>query len=106
MAIKAIITRVIEDNIIIHIEIFLKVIATDNLEVEAMAKTEAIITAVVMVGLIIEAILIINIISIMVMMMNARQTNMVHVVFYVVAIITLPNIALRGSMASMILWKR
>ena len=62
MAIKAIITRVIKDFIIIHIEIFLKVIATDNLEAEAMA--EAIIMTVVMVGLTIEAMLITNIISI------------------------------------------
>ena len=106
MAIKAIITRVIEDFIIIHIEISLKVIAMDNLEVEAMAKAEAIIVAVVTVGLIIEAMLIINIISIMVMMMSTRQTNMVHHVLYVVAIITLQNIVLKGSMTSMILWKR
>ena len=106
MAIKAIITRVIEDFNIIHVEIFLKVIATDNLEVEAVAEAEAIIVAMVVVGLIIKAMLIINIISIMVMMMNTRQTNMVHLVLYVVAIITLPNIALRGSTTSMILWKR
>ena len=106
MTIKVIITRVIEDFILIHIEIFLKVIATDNLEVEAVAEAEAIITAMVTVGLITEAMLIINIISIMVMMMNTRQTNMVHPVFYAVAIITLPNIALKGSMTSMILWKR
>ena len=105
-AIKAIITRVIGDFIIIHVEISLKVIATDNLEVEAMAVAEAIIAAMVMVGLIIEAMLIINIISIMVIMMSTRQTNMVHHLLYVVAIITLPNIALKGSMASMILWKR
>ena len=38
MAIKAIITRVIEDFIIIHIEISLKVIVADNLEAEAIAK--------------------------------------------------------------------
>ena len=106
MAIKAIITRVIEDFIIIHVEISLKVIAMDNLEVEAMAEAEAIIAAMVMVGLIIEAMVIINIISIMVMMMSTRQTNTVHHVHYVVAIITLPNIALKGSMTSMILWKR
>ena len=106
MAIKAIITRVIEDFIIIHIEISLKVIAMDNLEVEAMAKGEAIIAAVVVVGLIIKAMLIINIISTMVMMMSTRQTNMVHLVLYVVVMITLPNIALKGSMTSMILWKR
>ena len=39
-AIKAIITRVIEDFIIIHVEISLKVIATDNLEVEAMRQRQ------------------------------------------------------------------
>ena len=106
MAIKAIITRVIQDLIIIHVEISPKVIAMDNLEAEAMAEAEAITAAMVTVGLIIEAMLIINIISIMVMMMSTRQTNMVHCVLYAVAIITLPNIVLKGSMTSMILWKR
>ena len=97
-AIKAIITRVIEDFIIVHIEISLKVIAMDNLEVEAIAEAEATTTAVVTVGLIIEAMLTINIISIMVMMMSTRQTNTVHHVLYVVVILTLPNIVLKGSM--------
>ena len=106
MAIKAIITRVIEHFIIIHIETSLKVIAMDNLEAEAMAEAEAIIVAMVTVGLIIKAMLIINIISITVMMMSTRQTNMVHHVLYVVATITLPNIVLKGSMTLMILWKR
>ena len=105
-AIKAIITRVIKDFIIIHVEIFLKVIDMDSLEVEAMAEAEVIIIAVVMVGPIIEVMLIINIISIMVMMMSTRWTNMAHLVLYVVAIITPPNIAVRESMTSMILWKR
>ena len=91
MAIKAIITRVIEDFIIIHVEISLKVIAMDNLEVEAMAEAEATTTPVVVVGLIFEAMLTINIISIMVMMMSTRQTNIVHHVLYAVATITLPN---------------
>ena len=104
-AIKPIITRAIEDFIITHVEIFLRVIATADLEVEAMAKAEAIIAAVVTVGLI-EVMLTINTISIMVMMMSTRQTNMVHHVHYVAAIITLPNIASRESMTSMILWKR
>ena len=75
----------------------------DNLEVEAMAEAEAIIVAMVAVGLIIEAMLIINITSIMVMMMSTRQTNIIHLVLYVVDIITLPNIALRESMTSIIL---
>ena len=105
-AIKAIITRVIEDFIIIHIEISLKVIVVNNLEAEAVAEAEAITTAMVAVGLIIEAMLIINIISIMAMMMSTRQTNTVHHVLYAVDIITLPNIVLKGSMTSMILWKR
>ena len=105
-AIKAIITRVIKDFIIIHVEISLKVIATVNLEAEAMAEAEAITTVMVTVGLIIEAMPIINIISIMVMMTSTRQINMVHHVLYAVAIITLPNIVLKGSMTSTILWKR
>ena len=103
MAIKAIITRVIDDFSIIHIETSLKVIAMDSLEAEAVAEAEAITAAMVAVGLIIEAMLIINIISIMVIMMSTRQTNMVHHVLYAVAIITLPNIVLKGSMTSMIL---
>ena len=49
-AIKAIISRVIEDFIIIHVEISLKVIAMDNLEAEAMAEAEATTTAMVAVG--------------------------------------------------------
>ena len=106
MAIKVIITKVIEDFIIIHVEISLKVIVMDNLEAEAVAEAEAITTAMVAVGTIIEATLMINIISIMVMMMSTRQTNTVHHVLYAVAIITLPNIVLKGSMTSMILWKR
>ena len=103
-AIKAIITRVIEDSIIIHIEISLKVIAMVNLEAEAVAMAEAI--TMVMVGPIIEAMLIINIISIMFIMMSTRWINTVHHALYVVATITLPNIALKESMISMILWKR
>ena len=106
MAIKAIITRAIEDFIITHIEIFPRVIAMANLEAEAVAEAEAIIMAMVTEDLIIKVMLTINTISIMVMMMSTRQTNMVHLVHYVVAIITPPSIASRESMTSMILWKR
>ena len=106
MAIKATITRVIEDSIILHAEISLKVIVTVNQEVEAVAVAEAITKVVVMVGLIIEAMLITNIISIMFMMMSTRWINMVHHMLYAVAIITLPNIVLKESTISMILWKR
>ena len=98
MAIKATITRVIEDSIILHAEISLNVIVTVNQEVEAMAMAEAITKVVVMVGLIIEAMIITNIISIMFTMMSTRWINMVHHVLYAVAIITLPNIALKESM--------
>ena len=104
--IKAIITRAIEDSIITHIEISLKVIAMAILEVEAVAETEEIIAAMVTVGLIIEVMLIINTISIMVMIMSTRRSNMVHHVHHVVDIITLLNIVSRKSMTSMILWKR
>ena len=71
-----------------------------------MAMAEAITMVMVAVGPIIEAMLAINIISIMFMMMSTRQINTVHHVLYVVVIITLPNIVLKESMASMILWKR
>ena len=105
-AIKTIITRTIEDFIITHVEISLTVIAMPIPEAEAVAEAEAIIVAVVKVGPIIEVMPTTNTISIMVMMMSTRQTNMVHHVHYAVAIITLPNIASRESMTSMILWKR
>ena len=105
-AIKTIITRAIEDSIITHAEIYLRVIAMLYLKLEAMAKAEAIIMAVVMVGLIIEVMLTINTISIMVMMMSTRKINMVHHVPYVVATITPLSIVSKESMISMILWKR
>ena len=98
MAIKATITRVIKDFITLHAEIFLKVIVTVNQEAEAMAMAGAITEVMVTVGPIIEAMLITNIISIMFMMMSTRQINMVHHALNVVAIITLPNIALKESM--------
>ena len=106
MVFKAIITRVIEVSIIIHIEISLKITAMVNQEAEAVAVAEAITMVVVVVGPIIEAMLIINIISIMFMMMSTRWINMVHHALYVVVIITLPNIVLKESMISTILWKR
>ena len=104
--IKAIIIRVIKDSIILHVEISLKVIVTVNQGAEAVAMVEVITMVVVMVGPIIKAMLITNIISIMLMMMNTRWINTVHHALYVVAIITLPNIVLKESMISMILWKR
>ena len=106
MVIKAIITRVIEDFIIIHVETSLKVIVTVNQEAEAMAMVGAITVVMVMVGPIIQAMLVTNIISIMFMMMSTRWINMVHHALYVVNIIILPNIVLKESMISMILWKR
>ena len=67
---------------------------------------EVITVDAVMVGPIIEVTLTTNTISIMVMMMSTRQTNMVHHVHYVVVITTSLNIVLRENMISMILWKR
>ena len=103
---QAIATRAIKDFIITHVEIFPRVISMANLEAEVMAEAEAIIMAMVMEGLVIEVMLTTNTISIMVIMMSMRQTNMAHLVLYVVATITLPKIASRESMTSMILWKR
>ena len=102
--IKAIITRVTEDFIIIHVEISLKVIVTVNQEAEAMAMAEAITMVSVAVGPIIKAMLITNIISIMFMMMSTRWINMAHHALYAVVIITLPNTVLKESMISMTLW--
>ena len=104
--IKTIITRVIEDSIIIHVEISLKAIVMVNQGAEAMAVVEVITAVMVQVGPIIEAMLITNIISIMLMMMNTRWINTIHHTLYAVAIITLPNIVLKESTISMILWKR
>ena len=106
MVIKAIIKRVIEDFIIIYVEISLKVIVTVNQGAEAEAMAEAITTVGVMVGPIIKAMLITNIISIMFMMMSTRWINTVNHALYVVAIITPSNTVLKESMISMILWKR
>ena len=77
-----------------------------NLEAEAVVVAEVITMDVVAVGPITEVMLTTNTISIMVMMMSTRQTNMVHHVHYVVVITTPLNIVLRENMISMILWKR
>ena len=77
-----------------------------NLEAEAVVMAEIITADVVVVGLIIEAIITTNTISIMVMMMSTRQINMVHHVHYAVAIITPPNIVLRENMILMTLWRK
>ena len=104
--IKVIITKVIEVYIITHTETSNRVIIMANLEAEAMVMAEVITMAVATAGQIIEVMLTTNTISIMVMMMSTRQTNMVHHMHYVVAITTRLNIVLRENMISMILWKR
>ena len=106
IAIKVIITKVIEVYIITHAEISNRAIIMVNLEAEAMVKAEVITMDTVAVGPIIEATLTTNTISIMVMMMSTRQINMAHQVHYVVDITTPLNIVLRESMILMILWKR
>ena len=106
MAIKATIIRVIKDFIVLHAEISPKVIVMVNQEAEAEVMAEAIAEVVVMVGPIIEAMLITNTISTMFIMMSTRRISMVHHMLYAVVIITLPNIALKESMISMILCKR
>ena len=105
IAIMAIITKVIVVYTITHIETFNKVIIMANLEAEAVIMAEVITMDVVTVGPIIEGITT-NTISIMVMMMCTRQTNMVHHVHYVVAITTPPNIVLRKNMILMMLWRK
>ena len=89
-----------------HIQIINKVTIMANSEAEAMVVAEVITVDIVMVGLIIKAITTINTISIMVMMMSTRLINMVHRVHHAVAIITPPNIVLRGNMILMTLWRK
>ena len=103
---KVIITKAIMVYIITHIEIINKVIIIANSEAETVVMAEVITADVVTVGLIIEAITIINTISIMVMMMSTRQINMAHHVHYVAAIITPSNIVLRENMILMTLWRK
>ena len=103
---KVSITKAIMVYIITHIEIINKVIIMANLEAEAMVMAEVITMDIVTVGLIIEAITIINTISIMVMLMSTRWINMAHHVHYVAAIITPPNIVLRENMILMTLWRK
>ena len=106
IAIKVIITKVIEVYIITHAENSNRAIIMANLEAEAMVTAELITMDAVAAGPIIKVTLTTNTISIMVMMMSTRQTNMVHHVHYTVVITTPLNIVLRENMISMILWKR
>ena len=106
IAIKLIITKAIEVYIITHAETSNKAIIMANSEAEAMVMAEVITVAIVMAGPIIKVILTTNTISIMVMMMSTRQTNMALHAHYAVVIITTLNILLRKNMISMILWRR
>ena len=99
IAIKLIITKVIEVYIITHAEISNRAIIMANLEAEAVVVAEVITMDTVMVGPIIK-VTTTNTISIMVMMMSTRQVNMAHHVHYAVVITTPLN------MISMTLWKR
>ena len=103
IAIKVIITKVIEVYIITHAEISNRAIIMVNLEAEAMVMAEVITMDAVVVGPIIKVTLTTNTISIMVMMMSTRQINMAHHVHYAVVITTPLNIVLRENMISMIL---
>ena len=106
MGTKAMITKVLEVYTITHIEISNRAIITASLEAEAVVMAEVITMVTVTAGPTIKVMLTTNTISIMVMMMNTRQINMVHHVHYAVVITTLLNIVLRENMISMILWKR
>ena len=103
---KVIITKAIVVYITTHIETINKVTIMANLEAEAMVMAEVITMDTVVAGKIIEAITIINTISIMVTMMSTSLINMAHHVHYVVAIITPPNIVLGESMTLMTSWKK
>ena len=99
--IEAITTKTIIAYTTTHMEAIYRVIIMANLEAEAVIIVEVITMDAITAGLIIEAITIINSISIMVMMMTTSLINMAHDVHYVVAIIIPPNIILRESMILM-----
>ena len=96
--IKVITTKAVVVYTTTHIETINRVTIMANLEAEAMVMVEVITVDAVTAGLIIEAITIINTISIMVIMMIISLINMAHHVHYVVAIFIPPNIVLRESM--------
>ena len=89
-----------------HIEAINRVTIMANLEAEPMVAVEVITVDAVTAGLIIQAITIINTITIIVMMMTTRLINMAHYVHYVVAIIIPQNIVLRENMILMIEWRK
>ena len=105
IAIKAIITKVIEVYIISHAEISNRAIIIINLEAEAVVVAEIITMDTVTVGPIIK-VTTTNSISIMVIMMSTRQINMACHVYYAVVITTPLHIVLRENTISMLLWKR
>ena len=76
IAIKVIITKVIEVYIITHAEVSNRAVIMANLEAEAMVMAEVITIDAVVVGPIIKVTTTTNTISIMVMMMSTRQINM------------------------------
>ena len=96
--IKVITTKAIMVYTTTHTEAINRVIIMANLEMEAVVTAEAITMDAVTAGLIIEAITIINTISIIVLMITTSLINMAHHVHYVVAIIIPPNIVLRENM--------
>ena len=96
--IKTITTKAIMVYTTTHIEAIIRAVIMANLEAEAMVMVEVITVDVVTAGLIIEAIITINTISIMVMMMTTSLINMAHHVHYMVAITIPPNIVLRENM--------
>ena len=105
IAIKVIITKVIEVYIITHAEISNRAIIMANLEAEAVVMAEVITVDTVAVGPIIKVTLTTSTkvtltTSIMVMMMSTRQTNTVHQVHYAVVITTPLNIVLRENTIS------
>ena len=96
--IKAITTKVITVSSIIHAEVITKAIVTANLEAGVVVTLEVITVVAATANPIIEAKLIINTISIMVMMITNSMSNMAQYVHYVVVTTTLLDIVLRENM--------
>ena len=94
------------DNLIPAAEaMIITIIAIIEAEV-VMAMVETISDLMVAEETIIEAIIITNTINITYMMMDHRLNNMAHHLHFLVVLIILLNIALKGNMTSIISWKK
>ena len=104
--IKEATTKVTMDNLIPPAEAIIITIMAIIKVVVVVAMVETISDLAVTEEAIIKAIIITNAINITHMMMDHRLNNMAHHVHFVVVLIILLNIVLKGNMTSIISWRK